>query len=157
MSAEKHKELVRRYFNAFVSGSDEAFDEIMLPTFSVHGLHQKAETLADDARGPAMFKRAAAAWRMSFPDVRITIHEIVAEETLVMARWTVHATHLGEFAGLPARGQTLEYSGVNCFQVQHGKLAAGWDLWDRLLLWQQLGVLPSTPEFLAAAKASMAQ
>lgn len=54
--------------------------------------------------------------------------------------------------GLPPTHKEISYNGLNLFRVADGKLAEGWDMFDRLWLWQQLNVLPDTGEFLAAAR-----
>jgi len=43
--------------------------------------------------------------------------------------------HQGEFYGLPPTHRAVMYAGINIFVI-----AEVWDLWDRLWLWQQLGI-----------------
>jgi len=57
--------------------------------------------------------------------------------------------------GLPPTNKEVSYSGVNIFRVAEGKIAEIWDLYDRLWLWQQLGVLPDVKEALRKTKKSM--
>jgi hypothetical protein len=66
--------------------------------------------------------------------------------------WTFHGTHQGEYFGVPATGRPVTYSGLNIFRIADGRIAEIRDLYDRLWLWQQLGVLPETAEFLKKAK-----
>ena len=108
--------------------------------------------IPDNHRGPEFFKKAIIASGDSFPDGYITVDEMVAEGDKVMVRWTFEGTHAGEFAGIPATNRHITYSGINGFHIVAGKLAEAWDMWDRLNLWQQLGVLPETAEFLAKAR-----
>lgn len=147
-----NKELIRLYFEAFSSGNVEILDEILSPDFHVRGLHMKAEGIAENQRGPKFFKQAITASRDSFPDGHITVNEMVAEGDKVMVRWTFEGTHAGEFVGVSATHRRITYSGINGFHIVAGKLAKAWDMWDRLNLWQQLGVLPETAEFLAKAR-----
>ena len=77
---------------------------------------------------------------------------MIAEGDRVVARWTFRGIHQGEMFGLPPTGKEVSYSGINIFRIVDGKLAEGWDIFDRLWLWQQLDVLPDTSEFLAAAR-----
>lgn len=46
----------------------------------------------------------------------------------------------------------MTYAGINLFRIAAGRLAESWDLFDRLWLWQQAGVLPETGRFLQAAR-----
>lgn len=157
MPVEENKKLIRRYFETFGQGDVEIFDSILSPGFYVRGLHESVADIPESQRGSAIFKQAALAWRNAFPDNQITVDEIVAEGNTVIARWTVRATHRGEFAGLPPTNQEIAYSGVNGFRLADGILVEAWDLWDRLSLWQQLRVLPATAEFLEKARASPAK
>ena len=147
---EENKKLVQQYFEAFITGNTDIFDEIMSPDFYVRGLHVKDMPPAEQ-RGPESFKAATIAWHVSFPDGQVTLDEMVAEGDTVIVRWTFQGTHLGEFAGLAPTHRQITYSGINGFRIANGKLAEAWDMWDRLTLWQQLGVLPETAEFLAQA------
>lgn len=147
-----NKELVRLYFEAFNTEHVEILDEILDSGFRVRGLHMKSEDISNDQRGPDFFKKALIASHDSFPDGHITIDEMVAEGDKVMVRWTFEGTHAGEFAGIRATNRRITYSGINGFHVVAGKLASAWDMWDRLNLWQQLGVLPETAEFLAKTR-----
>ncbi|UCC88216.1 MAG: ester cyclase [Anaerolineales bacterium] len=82
----------------------------------------------------------------------ITIEEMIAEGDRVVVRWTSHGVHQGETQGLPPTGRRVNNSGVNIFRIADGKIAEVWDIWDRLWLWQQLGVLPELKEAIAQAR-----
>jgi len=43
------------------------------------------------------------------------------------------------------------YSGINIFRIAAGKIAEVSDIFDRLWLWQQLGVLPEIKDAIAKA------
>jgi predicted ester cyclase len=68
-----------------------------------------------------------------------------------MVRWTFHGTHKGEFSGLSPTNRPVTYSGFNIFRIAEGRIAEIWDIFDRLWMWQQLGVLPEIKEAIARA------
>jgi predicted ester cyclase len=82
----------------------------------------------------------------------MTVAEMIAEGDRVMVRWTSHGTHRGELFGVPPTNKQVIYSGINIFRIADGKIAEIWDIVDSLWLWQQLGVLPETAEFIAQAR-----
>ncbi len=53
------------------------------------------------ARGREGLKRHMMKLRSAFPDLRLTIEDMVAEDDKVATRWSLHGTHEG---GLPAIG-----------------------------------------------------
>ncbi len=82
----------------------------------------------------------------------MSIDEMLAEDDRVMVRWTFHGVQQGEFFGLPPTNRPVTYSGINIFRIADGKIAEVRDIFDRLWLWQQLGVIPETAEFIAKAR-----
>jgi steroid delta-isomerase-like uncharacterized protein len=150
MSEEENKELVRRYFEEAIDRV-EIYDEILSNDFQVYAIHH-ATIGSDEGRGPQAFK-AFAAWLHSvWSDPCHTVDEMVAEGDRVTARWTFRGTHTGEFFGLPPTGRKVSYCGITIFRIADGKLAEARALFDRLWLFQQLGVVPSTAEFLGRAR-----
>ena len=151
MSVEQNKTLVRRYFEA--AGEDPAiYDEILSADFQSHAIHHATMT-SDEVRGPEPFKAAAAALQATWADRQLVIDELIAEGDRVMAWWTFRGRQVGDAFGVPATGKEITYSGINIFRVANGKLAETWDIFDRLWIWQQMGVLPPTREFLETARA----
>jgi steroid delta-isomerase-like uncharacterized protein len=92
-------------------------------------------------------------YRNAFPDLRLTIEDIIAEGETVMARWSCHGTHKGDLNGLAPTGKKFTISGVTVARLLNGKLAEGHVQWDALGLMQQLGVVPELAKAKAAASA----
>ena len=59
-----------------------------------------------------------------FPDLRFTVHELIAEGDKVVLWWTLHGTHSGTYAGVPATGKKIEWSAVDLYTVVNGQIAA---------------------------------
>jgi steroid delta-isomerase-like uncharacterized protein len=115
----------------------EQLDALLDANLVVHGpipLEQGAEG----------FKRSLASTREAFPDMRITIEDGAAHESLVFRRWSMSGTHRGVFLGVPATGRTITLSGVDVERLESGRIVEHWSYWDRMSLAEQLGV-PSLP------------
>ena len=131
-----NKALIRRWFEeVWNQGRIETIDELMAPGCVVHGLG------AGVLDGPAGFKPFHASYRNAFPDVRLTIDDIVGEGSIVAARWSGTGTHRGNGLGLPATDRTVTFSGMTFARVENGKLVEGWNVFDQLSMLQQLGVV----------------
>ncbi|MSQ14359.1 MAG: ester cyclase [Dehalococcoidia bacterium] len=72
--------------------------------------------------------------REAFPDMRFTVEALVAEEDLVMARWVMHGTFLGEFMGRQPTGTSVEWRGITQFRLTNGKVVERWLYADELQL-----------------------
>jgi steroid delta-isomerase-like uncharacterized protein len=151
MSIEDIKELVRRYFEDAPYNPD-ACDEIFAPRFRFHAIvhtdvtPQTVECTPESEK--AFYERHKSVWG----GWHVKIEEMIAEGDRVMVRWSSRGTHLGESHGLPPSGKQVTNSGINIFRIADGKIAEVWDIFDRLWLWQQLGVLPDIKDALAKAR-----
>ena len=133
--SEANKALVRRWFNeVWNEGRAETIDELMAADSRVHGL-------GDLPSGPAGFKPFHAAFRNAFPDMQITLDDLVAEGDKVASRFTATATHRGDGLGFPATNRPARFTGMGCIRVRNGKLVEGWNNFDQLGMLQQLGVV----------------
>ncbi len=144
--SEGNKFVIRRSFEELWNkGNLSVADELFTPNYS----HQDPST-PDVGRGPESEKKRATLYRTAFPDLRLTIEDIIAEGETVMARWSCRGTHKGDLSGIAPTGKQVTISGVSIARFTGGKMVEGWVNWDALGLMQQLGVVPE----LAKAKAA---
>ena len=66
----------------------------------------------------------------AFPDLRVTLDDIVAEGENAAVRWTFEATHGGDSLGIPATNRRVKVSGMSWVKCRNGRLVAGWDRWN---------------------------
>jgi len=79
--------------------------------------------------------------RGAFPDLSVTVEEMVAEDDTVAARVTWHATHEGEYMGIEPTDREVEFP-INVFlRLDDGKVVERWIQPDQFDLMQQLGVV----------------
>jgi predicted ester cyclase len=79
-----------------------------------------------------------------WPDLRLEVAQVVAEDDWVMGRCVATATHTTAVMGVPPTGKQV----VTTFWDLHrfddaGLIVQTWNLMDSLALLQQLGLLPS--------------
>lgn len=133
--SEANKAIVRRWFEeVWNQGRVESIDAMFSADGRVHGL-------GDLPPGPAGFKPFHAAFRQAFPDMRITIDDVIAEGDLVAYRFTARATHRGAGLGFDATNRRAEFTGMGFARIRNGKLVEGWNNFDELGMFQQLGVV----------------
>jgi steroid delta-isomerase-like uncharacterized protein len=79
---------------------------------------------------------------MAFPDMKATVHDIIAEDDKVVTRFTMNATNEKPFMGIPATGKRVKLDVISIYRLANGKVVEGWWLGDVLGIMQQLGGLP---------------
>ena len=65
-----------------------------------------------DHYGPEGLRIVIAEHRAAFPDLRVTVEDIVAEGDKVVRRFTLRGTHGGPFMGIPATGRAVTAAGI---------------------------------------------
>lgn len=123
---------------AFNQGNMSTVDELASPSFVNHDPADPEER-----RGPAGAKAFIATYREAFPDLHITIEDVIADGDKVVMRWTSRGTHRGELMGLAPTGTQAEVSGISIDRFEDGKIAESWNNWDTLGLMRQLGAAPA--------------
>jgi len=135
MSTETAKELVRQVVEDWHRADLDALDEHLDPSYVNH------DPGNPDVTDRESYKRWAAATWAAFPDMRITIEDLIAEGDRVAKVWSLVATHTGDFGGIAPTGQRITWSGVTVYRVSGDKvIECTWQT-DALGLLRQLGAL----------------
>jgi steroid delta-isomerase-like uncharacterized protein len=121
-------------------GKEDTIDRLLAPDGKIHGLPTPDN---QPLVGPDAFRPFFRRFRAAFPDIRVTIERAVKEDNLVAIHCRVTGTHLGDALGIPPTGRRVDFSGM-CFARAAGpRFEEGWNVFDFLTCYQQLGVLPS--------------
>jgi predicted ester cyclase len=100
--------------------------------------------LIDELYAPEMAagaRRWITPFRESFPDVEMTILDLIAEGEKVAGRFHCSATNLGPWRGNPPTGRRFErVDEVYIFRVVGGRIAEAWGIEDTLSRERQLGL-----------------
>ena len=79
----------------------------------------------------------------AFPDFGATVHELLQEGDKVTARVTFSGTHEGEFMGIPASGNHVEWSVIDILQFRGDQAIAHWGVMDLAGAMAQMSASPS--------------
>lgn len=135
--------VMQRWFDELWNGGDESTIERLLHADGViHGLPTPD---GEAIRGPAGFTPFYRAFRDAFPNLQIDIVHAVSEGDWTVAHCRVRATHDHDAFGVPATGHPIEFFGVAIGRVVGGQLVEGWNCFDFLTMYQQLGVPMQLP------------
>ncbi|HEY4702681.1 MAG TPA: ester cyclase, partial [Streptosporangiaceae bacterium] len=74
----------------------------------------------------------------AFPDLRVRIDDLIAEDDKVAARLLFSGTHQGPFRDFAATGRPVSFGAIRIYQLAGGKVTGSWAYQDSLGLVQQL-------------------
>jgi predicted ester cyclase len=60
-----------------------------------------------------------------------------------VTRWYGTGTQDGELAGIPAAGRQVHVPGIWWQRLKGGQIVESWQVWDTLVMLQQLEVIPA--------------
>jgi steroid delta-isomerase-like uncharacterized protein len=135
--AQGSRRLLEETFN---DGNVALIDQLVAPDAVNHDPAEPAHVRA--LRGPDVFKRTVQMYRAAFPDVRITVDDVIAAGDKVAVRWHSEGTHQGELEGYAPTGARGSVTGISIDQWKDGKVVESWTEWDNLGLARQLGAAP---------------
>ena len=111
--------MIEKVFNA---GRTELLPEFFTPEMAAEaaGLHQQLTA--------------------AFPDLRVRIDDLIAEDDKVAARLMFTGTHQGPFRDFAPTGRRVSFGAIRIYQLAGGKVTGSWAYQDSLGLVQQLRV-----------------
>ena len=139
MSTEDNKATVRRFMEeVWNQGRVALIDELFAPDFISHEEGRPDVSTLED------FKRGLTEVRSAFPDIHVTIEDMITEGDKVVVRFTWHGTNTGDIVTmrLPATGKHVTVTAISIGRFVEGKLVELWPLENDLSLFQQLGLIP---------------
>jgi steroid delta-isomerase-like uncharacterized protein len=136
-----NKATVRRFCNAMNTNDAEiiakTIDELVEPDALIR------TPLPIAATGAQGLKEVFARLLRAYPDLHITIEDLVEEGDKVVMRDTVTGTHQGEYMGIPPTGKSVTYNEIFIARLAGGRIAETWGVVDVLSQMKQLGVIPA--------------
>lgn len=129
-TTEQNKTIVARFNKDFIECGDiNAFNEIIDPAFINRTAPPGVPT---GPEGVQYFFNHFL--KPAFPDLKVEIERQVAENDLVTTHKKFHATHSGDFMGMPASGKTVVMEVMDIIRLNNGKFVEHWNVLD----WQQV-------------------
>jgi steroid delta-isomerase-like uncharacterized protein len=129
--ADANKALIRAHYDSTANAyRPSVIERQVAADFVDHG--------QPDLAGPEGVKAQTRALRAAFPDLTVTIEDLVAEGDLIAVRSTWRGTHQGAFRGVPPIGRRIELTGMAFWRVGGGQIRESWNLIDLPTLMRQL-------------------
>jgi steroid delta-isomerase-like uncharacterized protein len=93
------------------------------------------------AQGPEGYRTFFSAMTKAFPDLKVGLETMLADEDSIGFAYTLSGTHEGPLMGIPPTGKKVSIRGVQISKFRDGKMVERWGSSDELGMLQQLGVL----------------
>ena len=127
----------RFYSDVMVGGDLAALDEILTPGFVDH--EEGPPGTPDGIDGVKAF---VTMFREAFPDMQVSIDDVMEDGDRVAVRATMTGTHDGGLMGVPPSGNRVRLGMIDIVRVEDGRVAEHWGAADNLSLMQQIGAIP---------------
>ena len=126
MSIQENKDLVSRFVDEVWNG-------------------HKPEKLGEFVSGDLLdeFTEHTQQFLTAFPDVCITIEDLISEGDKVVGRLLISGTNTGPFADHPPSGKKIQFGSFRIYRIAGSKIVETWAMQDRLGLMEQLGLVKS--------------
>ncbi len=134
MSMMQNKEILRSYIvEMFSRGNVDVADRLLSPDYV------NRDAMPGQDPGPQGEKQRAMMFRRAFPDMQVSVADMVAEGDKVSARLVSRGTQRGEFLGIPPTGRQASWQVMVIYRVADGRLVERWGVQDLYTIVQQLG------------------
>ena len=134
MTTEQNKAIVRTVNKEFIEGGNvNTVHEIFAPDFINHTAPSGSPQSSD---GVIYFFNQLL--KPAFPDLKVEIHDMVAEGDKVTTRKSFYATHKGEFFGVKPTNKSVVMDVIDIIQLRDGKYIAHWGILDMHSLMTQI-------------------
>lgn len=135
--SEENKQLMRRWFEeVWNKGRADAIDEMFAADGRAYGLGDNPEVSV----GPSGFRELHNTFRGAFPNMTITVEDVIAEGDKVAARCSVRGQHQGDHLGFAATDTPVDFTGIAIVRISDGKIVEAWNNFDFMRMNRQLGV-----------------
>jgi predicted ester cyclase len=134
MTTDENKALVQRFYDEVINQKNLAvLDQFLSPSAVNHSVPTGLP------QGPSQF---LGMHLNAFPDLKVTVEDLLADGDKVIARVSIRGTHQAAFGRTQPRGKPIAVMAINIFRIANGKMVEHWGLADRHSALQQLGIVP---------------
>jgi steroid delta-isomerase-like uncharacterized protein len=137
------EEVVRGIYEAINTGDLGLLEKFVAPDYTEH---------SEGFRGVEPFRQQVAAFRAGFPDLHVSIDELLIDGDRFASRTTVTGTHTGDLMGMPATGKQISVEAVDMGRIENGLAKERWGGLNMYSLLTQLGVIPAPARLRVAGE-----
>lgn len=122
MNTEENKAIVVRYNKEVIQGCNmELMNNLVTPNFINHSAPPGMPEGVD-----GMIYFFTEILHGSFSNIEVEIQDMLAEDSKVVTRKEITATHTRELMGIPPTGKTITLKVIDILAVEDGKISAHW-------------------------------
>jgi len=130
------EEVVHGIYEAINTGNLALLEKYVAPDYVEH---------TDGYQGVEPFAQQVAAFRAGFPDLHVSIEDVLTAGDRFASRTTVTGTHTGDLMGMPATGKRISVEAVDIGRIENGQAKERWGGLNMYSMLSQLGVIPAPP------------
>jgi predicted ester cyclase len=136
---QKNTELAREFTEKVLNQGDMAFlEQHTAPTFVEH------DPMPGQEPGVAGMRKSMEELRAAFPDMKVTVQDVIPHGDFVVIRSTMVGTQSGPMMGEKPTGRKVsDVEGIDIVHVVDGKMTEHWGLMDNVKMMTQLGMMPA--------------
>ncbi len=97
---------------------------------------------AGSQHGQESIRRTATHYLRAFPDLQVTLNEVVIDGNRAALAWTWCGTHRGTMLNIPPTGRHVTVRGTSFLMIEDGLIQRGLRVWDMAGLLRSIGLLP---------------
>ena len=128
------KEVLDGIYEAVNTGNVALLDRLVAPDYIEH---------SEGFQGVEPFRQQIITFRAAFPDLHVTIEDLITDGDRFASRTTVTGTHAGDLMGMPATGRHISVEAVDIGRIENGQAKERWGGLNMYSLLTQLGVIPA--------------
>ena len=125
------------FYRAFTEQDVDLVDAVLAPDWDDIPL------APGQVAGPEGIKTIIRSVAEAFPDVKITIHDMVQEPGKIGVRAEISGTHRGALFGIAPTGKAVSFRLHEFHAIEDGRVKTTWHMEDWFGLFLQLGQFPA--------------
>jgi predicted ester cyclase len=133
------RRVVETLYRAFSDKNPDLVDEVLAPAW------EDIPLAPGQGPGPEGIKPIIRSFAQAFPDVQITVHDMIQEPGKIGVRAEITGTHRGEIFGIAPTGKKVSFRLHEFHTLDGERLTATWHMEDWFGLFLQLGQFPPQP------------
>jgi steroid delta-isomerase-like uncharacterized protein len=127
-------EVLAGIYEAINTGRVDLLEKFVAPDYVEH---------SEGFRGVEPFQQQITAFRAAFPDLHVSIDDLLTDGDRFASRTTVTGTHTGDLMGMPATGKQISVEAVDIGRIENGQAKERWGGLNMYAMLTQLGVIPT--------------
>lgn len=137
MSKEVNLAALGKFAEAVGTGNFDAFKDVVSAQSVDH------DPAPGQVPGPEGYRMLFTDLRTAFPDMKVGLETMVADDESIAFAYTLTGTQTGPLMGFAPTGKKVKIRGMQISKFKDGKMVERWGSSDQLGMLQQLGLLPA--------------